>query len=86
MLVMPWEVIGSNIAEAREELQTIEARIASGNPPDEVEFQVAMQHAYHHLNFAWNMRNYPLDWYANLTREDFDRWGQFPKDLAFEDV
>jgi hypothetical protein len=84
--VMPWEVIASNIAEAREQLQKIEARISRGAPPNESEFQIMMQHAYHHLNFAWNMRNHPVERYAQLSQEDFERWGTFPDDLAFEDA
>jgi hypothetical protein len=86
MPVMPWEVIASNIAEAREQLQEIEALISRGKPPNETEFQIMMQHAYHHLNFAWNMRNHPVERYAKLSKEDFDRWEAFPDDLAFRDA
>jgi len=84
MPLMPWEAIVSNIAEAREQLQEIESRIAAGDPPDDVEFQIMMQHAYHHLNFAWNMRNHPLERYAKLSDEDFNSWGRFPNDLEFD--
>ena len=42
-----------------------------------------MQHAYHHLNIAWNVRHESDDRYANMSPEDFDRWSRFPDDLAF---
>jgi len=80
-----WSIVASNIADAREELESIEALVAAGTPPGDVEFQVAMQHAFHHLNFAWNVRHQSLDRYANLTKEEFDRWGRFPSDLDFGD-
>ena len=79
---MPWGVILANIADAREQLQEIEARVHAGHPPDDIEFEVMIRHAYHHLNFAWNMRNYTLERYADLSDEDFDRWGRFPDDLG----
>jgi hypothetical protein len=85
-MAINWSVVASNISEAREELESIEAKIAAGTPPDDVEFQVAMQHAFHHLNCAWNIRHESLDRYANMSREDFERWGRFPNDLAFGDA
>ena len=30
--------------------------------------QVGLLHAYHHLNFAWNIRNVPTEQYAKLTQ------------------
>ena len=84
--VMPWDIIASNITEAREQLQEIEVRISRGVPPTECEFQIMMQHAYHHLNFAWNVRNHPVERYVSLSQEDFERWRAFPADLAFEDA
>ncbi len=71
-----WNIIGPNIEDAREQLEEIEARIKAGKPPDPVEFQRMMQHAYHHLNFAWNARLWPQRRYAQLTEQDFhyDTW------------
>jgi hypothetical protein len=84
-MTINWNAVATNISEAREELESIEASIAAGVPPDEVDFQVAMQHAFHHLNFAWNIRHESDDRYANMSQEDFDRWGRFPLDLALGD-
>jgi hypothetical protein len=79
------EIIALNIAEAREQLEEIEHRIKNGNPPKPVEFQIMMQHAYHHLNFAWNARHWSTKRYRHLTDKDFEAGGQQPTDLAFKD-
>ena len=78
------DIILYNINDAREELDRIAARIGAGKMT-EPEFQIAMQHAFHHMNFAWNARHWPMRRYENLTQDDFDRAGSFPSDLAFED-
>jgi hypothetical protein len=78
-------IILSNIQEAREELQKIEAMLLSEEPLKLIHFQVAMQHAFHHLSFAWNVRQWPMKRYENLSKADFDLAGSFPTDLAFED-
>ena len=78
-------IILSNIQEAREELQKIEAMLASDEPLKPVQFQIAMQHAFHHLNFAWNARHWPMKRYENLSKADFDLAGSSPTDLAFDD-
>jgi hypothetical protein len=80
-----WRIIGPEITEAREQLEAIEGRIKSGKPPNSVEFQIMIQHAYHHLNFAWNARHWPLRRYAHLTDDDFHAGGELPADLDFED-
>lgn len=73
-----WRVILSNIQEAREELEKIEFQIASKEKPDEVELELSIRHAYHHLNTAWNARHAETDRYRSMTEEDFKAWGQFP--------
>jgi hypothetical protein len=80
-----WDIITSNVAEARKQLEQIEARIAGSKPPNLEEFQIMMQHAYLHLNFAWNARHQPTQRYAQLTAEDFQEWGKLPSDLEFEE-
>jgi hypothetical protein len=79
------KIILYNIQDAREELQRIEAMLSAKSPPGEGTFQVAMQHAFHHLNFAWNIRHWPSERYANLSDRDFKTAGEFPTDLAFDD-
>ncbi|MBF0550836.1 MAG: hypothetical protein HQK60_09895 [Deltaproteobacteria bacterium] len=74
-------IIKSNIAEARQELERIEALIRTGDISDEGELWVMMQHAYHHINFAWNARNISTERYAHLTHQDFNQFGKFPTDV-----
>ncbi len=71
-------IIARNIREAREELHRLERQLSSRRPPDEIELQIGLEHAYHHLNFAWNARSASNARYANLTNRDFNRWGRFP--------
>jgi hypothetical protein len=85
MRKLNWTIIESNLREAREQLEEIEGRIGKGPRISEVEFQIMMQHAYHHLNFAWNARHAPMRRYTHLTEEDFCHWGKLPEDLDFRD-
>jgi hypothetical protein len=74
------KIIGSNIAEATEQLARLLQRISPGEL-DEGELQVGLQHAYHHLNFAWNVRREPTSAYVALTQEQFEQWGKYPPDI-----
>jgi hypothetical protein len=78
-------IILKNITDAREQLQAIEERIRAGERISAVEYQIMMQHAFHHLNFAWNARQWTTKRYANLSQEDFLSGGKFPTDLEFTD-
>jgi hypothetical protein len=73
-----WKAIATNVAEAREQLENIEEVLKAGTPPTEVEFEIMLRHAYHHLNFAWNVRRQPMTRCSNLTDADFKEWGRFP--------
>lgn len=86
MLNLNYNVIASNIAEAREELERIEAQIKSDDKPDEGELTVAFGHAYHHLNMAWNARYVMEEKYRNLTDADFNSWSKFPSDILEYEV
>jgi len=70
-------IIASNLAEAIEQLERLH-ELASSGKLDEVELQVGLCHAYHHLNFAWNIRFVPTAQYAALTDSQFKRWGRYP--------
>jgi hypothetical protein len=74
------EIIKSNLAEAKEEVEKLERNAANGNL-EEWELQLGLQHAYHHLNFSWNIRRIPTAQYANLSQEEFDKWGRYPSDI-----
>lgn len=81
---MNHKIILSNLQEAREELDKLEAKLNSSDKPDEVEFELSLRHAYHHLNFAWNIRNVETEKYKNLTDTDFREWSKFPN--GFDDL
>lgn len=70
------QVIESNIREAREELEKIEKRLS--DKLSEGELLVMLQHAYHHLNFAWNARKVSTSRYAKLSEKEFNEWGKYP--------
>jgi hypothetical protein len=78
---MNWEIVLYNIRDAREQLQEIERRINDGNPPSEGEFHVQIEHAFHHMCFAWNIRRVSSKRYANLSTADFDEWSKFPAEI-----
>jgi hypothetical protein len=73
-------IIRANIAEAIEQLQKLEQN-AAARTLNEGELQVGLAHAYHHLNFAWNIRRISTSEYAHLTQEQFDRWGKYPEEI-----
>ena len=73
-----WDDVAHNIREARCELQQLEALIADTKKRSEGGFKFSLRHAYHHLNFAWNIRYIKPAKYMNLTDSDFKRWGKFP--------
>jgi hypothetical protein len=83
---MNWKIIAGEIREAREQLEEIEKQIEKKDYPAEVELQLSFEHAYHHLNCAWHIRRVRTKEYANLTDDDFNKWGQFPKDIELPKI
>jgi hypothetical protein len=77
---MNWRNVSSDLKEAREQLEEIEERIQKKDLA-EVELQLMLEHAYRHLNFAWNTRRVTTKNYANLTEDEFNKWSQFPKEI-----
>jgi hypothetical protein len=73
-------IIRGNIAEAIEQLQKLEQKAATGTL-NETELQIGLAHAYHHLNFAWNVRRVASSEYARLSQEQFDRWSKYPEEI-----
>lgn len=71
-----------NLAEAREQIEQIESRAAGKKKPSEIELQIWMEHVYHHLNFAWNVRHESTEKYSNLSDEDFNKWSEFPAEIG----
>lgn len=74
------KLIAGNIAEANEELARLLHTILTGKL-NEAELRVGLRHAYHHLNVAWNIKRVRTSEYANLTQEQFKKWGKYPSDI-----
>jgi hypothetical protein len=74
------KTIRYDLADCAEELQKLISHI-DDRTLEESEFQIGMQHAFHHLNFAWNARHWPLKRYRMCTQRDFNQAGRFPRDL-----
>ena len=74
------EIIVSNPSEAAEELEKLRNRASNGEL-NEANLQVGLLHAYHHLNFAWNIRHVSTPQYTKLTQAQFDLWGKYPLEI-----
>ena len=71
-------IIEGNLAEAIAQLQVLRED-AKKHKLGEVDFQIGLQHAYHHLNFAWHIRHVTTQQYKHLTTKLFNLWGRYPK-------
>ncbi len=78
---MNWRIVDSNLREALEQLEEVHDRISKKDYPAEGELQILLEHVYHHLNCAWNIRRIKTKDYANLTDADFNKWSRFPKEI-----
>jgi hypothetical protein len=74
------KIVHSNLGEAIAQLRRLERKASDGKLREE-EMQVGLLHAYHHLNFAWNVRRISISEYSNLTPSQFERWGKYPVDI-----
>lgn len=81
MKKLNWQVILSNLAEAREQIEAIEARVKAEEKLSEVELEILFEHTYHHLNFAWNARHISDKEYSRLTDAVFNQFGKYPEEM-----
>jgi len=72
------DLIASNVKEAKEELESILSALASATEYSEEKFRIAIEHAYHHLNYAWNIRNVDGERIAACSQDDFVKWSKYP--------
>ena len=77
------EYIKFNLSEAVEQLKKTLERMDNDKKYSEIEYELDMEHAYHHLNHAWNARNEPTEKTKKCEQSDFDKWRQFPTDIDF---
>ena len=71
-------LIISNIQEAKEQLEKILKDIEVEKTYSEVELHIALEHTYHHLNFAWNIRNIEKTRAEACSKSDFKAWSKYP--------
>lgn len=55
--------------------------MAESGKLDEIDFEIKMEHAYHHLNFAWNIRHIAAKRASECAAEDFNQWSKYPEEL-----
>ncbi len=46
----------------------------------------SLEHAYHHLNWAWNVRRSHEECVWNFKNKDYARWSKFPASKVFSDL
>ena len=80
MAELNFDFIVNNLRDVREQIDEL-VKLAEAGDLDDVNFELKMEHAYHHLNFAWNIRHVPPDRASRCVAEDFNDWSMFPSDL-----
>jgi hypothetical protein len=73
--------IVNNLAEAADELNRTVAELRSSRRITEDRLYVALQHLYHHINFAWNGRHSSASRSKACSARDFRAWGQYPRTI-----
>ena len=56
------------------------------HPFTEDSLYVSLDHSYHHLNWAWNIRRIPEERVWKCAEKDFKHWSKFPKTKEFTDL
>jgi hypothetical protein len=80
---MNHRVVLFHLREAAEELNRTIEELARNRKYSGEALEVAMGHAYHHLNTAWNGRNQTDKQFRDCTDRDFNRFRRFPKETEF---
>ena len=72
------QLIIDNLQEAIEQLQEIAAELANDQEYDEGQLRVDLEHAYHHINYAWHIRGVSESEAAECSEENYVKWSRFP--------
>ncbi len=75
------EWVGWHLQQALEELQRTAQEIGEDEQYCEAELRIALAHAYHHLNTAWNSRGAGDARIAEGLPTDFEAWQRMPTNL-----
>ena len=73
-----------NLKEAKEQIEYILNNLASNPEYSEEEFKICLEHAYHHLNFAWNIKKVDEQRAEACSEDDFKKWSKYPRGEIFE--
>jgi hypothetical protein len=76
-------LMAQSLEEAKEQIEEILSDLKN-NEYSEGELKGDLEHAYHHLNYAWHIRNVDEDRAKSCSAEDFKEWSKFPLDEIYE--
>jgi hypothetical protein len=74
----------SNLRESKANLESMINDIEKDNDFDFEGYYSVMQHIYHHLNTAWNIRKEKEETIRKCIEEDFNTWRHFPSEFDME--
>ena len=72
------ELIITNLEEAIEQLQETVKELRSDEEFSEPDLRIDFEHAYHHLNYAWHIRNASDRDLNEDHDENFVKWSKYP--------
>lgn len=72
------DLIRENFEEAIEQLQEIVKELRERAEYSEPELRIDLEHAYHHINYAWHIRNATESELTECSGENFSKWSKFP--------
>lgn len=72
------DLIISNLEEAIEQLQETVAELSSDLEYEECQLRIDLEHAYHHLNYAWHIRKASESEAEECSRENYVKWSKYP--------
>jgi hypothetical protein len=74
----------SNLRGSKGNLDSMINEIEKGDDFDFKGYYSDMQHIYHHLNTAWNIRKEKEETIRKCTEKDFNKWRQFPNEFDMD--
>ena len=78
------DLIIASLEEAVEQLQETIEELRTDQDYEECELRIDLEHAYHHLNFGWHIRNVSEKEAGECSQENFVKWSKFPIGEIFE--
>ena len=72
------DLIIANLEEAIDQLKETVSELRCDKEYSEEEVRIDLEHAYHHINYAWNIRLASESEVAECSQENFVKWSKFP--------